>query len=109
MLSRNSESFQAFIKQQGSPLSTLNADELKRFFRMSYTITATWSAVWSRPGLPRHTHSLLNIAILTALNHHAELALYMRSAENHGVTPAEVGIFCRSKAIKRKGLVSCEH
>ena len=49
-----------------------------------------WSEVWSRPGLPRHTRSLLNIAMLTALNHHAELALHMRSAKNNGVSPAEI-------------------
>lgn len=49
-----------------------------------------WSEIWARPGLPRHTRSLLNIAMLTALNHHAELALHMRSAKNNGVTQEEI-------------------
>ena len=49
-----------------------------------------WGEIWARPGLPRHTRSLLNIAMLTALNHHAELALHMRSAKNNGVTQEEI-------------------
>lgn len=49
-----------------------------------------WGAVWSRPGLPRRDRSLLNIAMLTALNRPHELELHVRGALNNGVTPAEL-------------------
>ncbi|MFC9897737.1 carboxymuconolactone decarboxylase family protein [Nocardia sp. NPDC127579] len=49
-----------------------------------------WGAVWSRPGLSRRDRSLLNVAMLTALNRPHELALHVRGALNNGVTPAEL-------------------
>lgn len=49
-----------------------------------------WGAVWSRPGLPRRERSLLNIAMLTALNRPHELELHVRGALNNGVTPDEL-------------------
>jgi 4-carboxymuconolactone decarboxylase len=49
-----------------------------------------WGAVWSRPGLRRRDRSLLNIAMLTALNRPHELELHVRGALNNGVTPAEL-------------------
>lgn len=49
-----------------------------------------WGAVWSRPGLDRRTRSLLNLAMLTALNRPHELALHVRGALTNGVTAAEI-------------------
>jgi 4-carboxymuconolactone decarboxylase len=49
-----------------------------------------WGAVWSRPGLARRDRSLLNIAMLAALNRSHELELHVRGALNNGVTPAEL-------------------
>jgi 4-carboxymuconolactone decarboxylase len=49
-----------------------------------------WGAVWSREGLPRATRSMLNIAMLTALNRSHELAAHVRGAINNGVTPVEI-------------------
>ena len=49
-----------------------------------------WGAVWSREGLPRATRSMLNIAMLTALNRSHELAVHVRGAINNGVTPEEI-------------------
>ncbi len=51
---------------------------------------AAWGEVWDRPGLPRHTRSLLTIAMLVALNRPEELQLHMRAAKNNGVTPEEI-------------------
>jgi 4-carboxymuconolactone decarboxylase len=48
-----------------------------------------WGEVWDRPGLPRHTRSLLTIAMLVALNRPDELRLHLRAAANSGVTLAE--------------------
>lgn len=49
-----------------------------------------WGEVWTRPGLPRHTRSLLVIAMTVALNREAEFRLHVRAAANNGVTPDEI-------------------
>lgn len=49
-----------------------------------------WGAVWARPGLDRRTRSLLNVAMLTALNHQTELGLHVRGALRNGCTHAEI-------------------
>ncbi|MFL5308894.1 MAG: 4-carboxymuconolactone decarboxylase [Myxococcales bacterium] len=49
-----------------------------------------WGAVWSRPGLPRKTRSMLTIAMLAALGQHDELRLHVRATRNTGVTQDEV-------------------
>jgi 3-oxoadipate enol-lactonase/4-carboxymuconolactone decarboxylase len=49
-----------------------------------------WGEVWTRPGLPRHTRSLLTIAMTLALNRMDELRLHMRAARNNGVTRDEI-------------------
>ncbi len=43
-----------------------------------------WGEVWTRPGLPRHTRSLLTIAMTLALNRMDEMRLHMRAARNKG-------------------------
>lgn len=49
-----------------------------------------WGAVWGRPGLPRKMRSLLNLAMLTALNRPHEIEAHMRGALRNGCTPAEI-------------------
>jgi len=49
-----------------------------------------WGAVWTRPGLPRQTRSLVNLAMLTALNRPAELKLHVRGALRNGCTREEI-------------------
>jgi len=49
-----------------------------------------WGAVWTRPGLPRKTRSMLTIAMLAALGQHEELRLHVRATRNTGVTQDEV-------------------
>lgn len=49
-----------------------------------------WDSVWNRPGLDRRTRSLLNLAMLTALNRPHELKLHLRGALNNGVTRDEI-------------------
>ncbi|ASN20148.1 4-carboxymuconolactone decarboxylase [Arthrobacter sp. YN] len=49
-----------------------------------------WGAVWGRPGIPRQTRSLINIAMLTALNRSHELAVHVRGALTNGVTRDEI-------------------
>ena len=49
-----------------------------------------WGEIWARPGLPRHTRSLLTIALMVALNRGEELRLHLRAAASNGVTPEEI-------------------
>jgi 4-carboxymuconolactone decarboxylase len=49
-----------------------------------------WGEIWARPGLPRHTRSLLTLAILVASNRMEEFRMHVRAAVNNGVTPEEI-------------------
>jgi 4-carboxymuconolactone decarboxylase len=49
-----------------------------------------WGAVWGRPGLPRKTRSMLNIAMLTSLNRPNELRYHVKAAVTNGVTREEI-------------------
>jgi 3-oxoadipate enol-lactonase/4-carboxymuconolactone decarboxylase len=54
-------------------------------------ITANvWGGVWTRPGLPRHTRSLLTLAMMAALGRQEEFELHVRATRNTGVTPEEM-------------------
>ena len=49
-----------------------------------------WGEIWTRPGLPRHTRSLLTVAMMVALNRIDEFKLHVRAAFNNGVTRDEI-------------------
>ena len=49
-----------------------------------------WGEVWGRPNLERKTRSLLNLAMLSALNRPHEIKLHVRGALNNGVTKDEI-------------------
>jgi 4-carboxymuconolactone decarboxylase len=49
-----------------------------------------WGDIWNRPGLDRRTRSLLNLAMLTALNRPHELKLHVRGAITNGVSKDEM-------------------
>jgi 4-carboxymuconolactone decarboxylase len=49
-----------------------------------------WGEVWTRPGLSPRERSLLNLAMLTALNRGEELKLHVRGALNNGCTEEEI-------------------
>ncbi|HUD54920.1 MAG TPA: 4-carboxymuconolactone decarboxylase [Terracidiphilus sp.] len=49
-----------------------------------------WGEIWTRPGLPPHTRSLLTIGLMVALNRGEELRLHLRAAASNGVTPEEI-------------------
>ena len=49
-----------------------------------------WGEIWTRPGLPRHTRSLLTIGLMVALNRSDEFKLHVRAAFNNGVTREEI-------------------
>ena len=49
-----------------------------------------WGEIWTRPGLPRHTRSLLTLAMMIALNRAEEFKLHVRAAFNNGVTRDQI-------------------
>ena len=69
--------------------SLANADEFTEPLQQFLTEHA-WGAVWVREGLSLKTRSMLNLAMLTALNRPNELKLHIRGAINNGVTQEEM-------------------
>lgn len=69
--------------------SIANADDFNRPMQELVTQFA-WGEIWNRPGLDRRTRSLLNLAMITALNRPHELELHVRGAVNNGVTVDEM-------------------
>jgi 4-carboxymuconolactone decarboxylase len=66
-----------------------NADAFNRPLQELVT-EYCWGAVWGRPGLPKKTRSMLNLAMLTALNRPHELKLHVRGALKNGVSREEI-------------------
>jgi len=52
--------------------------------------TYCWNDVWNRPGLPRKTRSMLNLAMLSALNKPHELRLHLNGALNNGLSKEDI-------------------
>jgi 4-carboxymuconolactone decarboxylase len=69
--------------------SLANRTDLTTEFQNLITRYA-WGEIWTRPGLPRHTRSLVTIAMMVALNRNEELALHLRAAKNNGVSRDEI-------------------
>ncbi|WP_248322065.1 4-carboxymuconolactone decarboxylase [Caballeronia sp. Sq4a] len=69
--------------------SLANRTDLTTEFQNFITRYA-WGEIWTREGLPRHTRSLITIAMMVALNRSEELALHLRAAKNNGVTQDEI-------------------
>jgi len=70
-----------------------------------YLTEHAWGAVWTRPGLTLKQRSMLNLAILTAINRPAELKIHLKGALNNGVTRDEIreiflhcGAYCGAPA-----------
>lgn len=84
--------------------SVASADDFQRHFQ-EYVTKHCWGAVWTRPGLPKKTRSMLNLAMLAATNRSNELKLHLKGAVNNGVTKEEmaeiflqVGVYCGAPA-----------
>ena len=69
--------------------SLAKRDELTTDFQNLITRYA-WGEIWSRPGLPPQTRSLITITMLVALNREEELRLHLRAALKNGVTQGEI-------------------
>ncbi len=69
--------------------SMAQADDFMASFQ-EITTTWCWGYGWGRSGLDRKTRSLLNLAMLTALNPPAEIRLHVKGALTDGVTVEEI-------------------
>ena len=70
-----------------------------------YLTEHAWGACWVREGLSLKTRSMLNLAMLTALNRPHELRIHLRGAIRNGVTKEEMreiflqcGVYCGAPA-----------
>lgn len=74
-------------KHVGRSLENLN--DFNQDFQ-NFISRFAWGEVWSREGLPRHTRSLVTIAILLALGREDELRMHLRACFNNRVTKDEL-------------------
>lgn len=49
-----------------------------------------WGAVWGREELPKKTRSMLNLAMISALNRPHELKMHVKGALRNGVSKDEI-------------------
>ncbi len=69
--------------------SFANADDFSReMFELSTEYC--WGEVWTREGLPKKIRSIVNLAMLSALNRPHELKLHVHGALRNGVTKEEI-------------------
>src|SRR5438067_9348822 len=66
-----------------------NTDDFNKPFQELVT-EYCWGAVWGREELPKKTRSLLNLAMLGALNKEHELKLHIGGALRNGVSKEEI-------------------
>lgn len=66
------------------------ADDFSRDFQRIVT-EYCWGAGWGRDALTRRDRSLLNLAMLGALNRGSEFKLHLRGALRNGCTRDEIG------------------
>jgi 4-carboxymuconolactone decarboxylase len=74
----------AHVQRMQDNLTPLNTDFQDLITRYA------WGEIWTRTALPRHTRSMLTIAMLVALNREEELKLHLRASANNGVTRDEI-------------------
>jgi 4-carboxymuconolactone decarboxylase len=77
-----------------------SADDFNRPLQ-EFVTEYCWGACWTREGLSRKTRSMLNLAMLTALNRPHELKMHVKGALRNGVTKEEIrevllqtGVYC---------------
>jgi len=104
MFDKGMEIRKAVLGAEYVETSLKNADDFNRPLQELLT-EYCWGAVWGREGLPRKTRSMLNLAMLAALNRPHELKLHLRGALRNGVTKEEIreillqaGVYCGAPA-----------
>ncbi|MGA2960930.1 MAG: 4-carboxymuconolactone decarboxylase [Candidatus Korobacteraceae bacterium] len=92
----NKELFERGLKNRREVLGTKHvdkaiaaADDFSRPLQELVT-EYCWGEIWSRPGLDRRTRSIINLAMLTALNRPHEVKLHVRGALNNGLSKGDI-------------------
>jgi len=49
-----------------------------------------WGEIWGRPGLDRRTRSMLNLAMISALNRPHEVKAHIKGAINNGLSKDDI-------------------
>src|ERR1700722_18646808 len=65
------------------------ADDFNRPLQELVT-TYCWGECWGRPGLDRKTRSMLNLAMISALNRPHEVKAHVKGAINNGLTKNDI-------------------
>ena len=89
LLARGLEVRKAVLGKDYVEKAMQSADDFNRPFQ-EFISEYCWGAIWTREGLPRKTRSMLNLAMLTALNKPHELKLHIGGAIINGVTREEI-------------------
>ncbi|WP_313623874.1 carboxymuconolactone decarboxylase family protein [Achromobacter sp.] len=69
--------------------TSMNADNFSRPLE-EFVSEYCWNEIWNRPGLDRRTRSVINVAMLTALNRPQQLKLHIKGAINNGLSRGEL-------------------
>jgi 4-carboxymuconolactone decarboxylase len=89
VLERGLEIRKAVLGREFVEKSYSTADDFNRPLQELVT-EYCWGAVWGREELPRKTRSMLNLAMLSALNRPHELRMHIRGALTNGVSREEI-------------------
>jgi 4-carboxymuconolactone decarboxylase len=93
---KNQEAFDKGLKTRREVLGAQYVDSTIRDaddFNMPMQELVTeycWNNIWNRPGLDRRTRSMLNLAMITALNRPHELKLHVKGAINNGLAKSDI-------------------
>ena len=89
MFERGLEIRKSVLGKEFVEKSISSADDFNR--PMQELVTEyCWGAVWGREGLSKKTRSMLNLAMLCALNRPHELRMHLAGALRNGVTRDEI-------------------
>ena len=66
-----------------------SADEFSMAMQ-DLTTRYCWGDIWARPGLDRKQRSMINLAMIAALNRPHELKAHVKGALNNGLTKDEI-------------------
>jgi 4-carboxymuconolactone decarboxylase len=69
--------------------SIAGADEFTRTMA-EWSTEFCWGALWTRPGVDRRTRSIVNLAMIAAINRPHELKLHVKAALKNGLTKDEI-------------------
>ncbi len=95
-LSKKSELFKKGLQTRKEVQGETSVDKVlagSDEFMMAFQDLTTeycWGYVWSRPGLSKKTRSMLNLAMLAALNRGPELNHHLAGALTNGVSKEEI-------------------